>query len=133
MLLPDNERISFIGELLRKFSLDELPQLFNVIKGELSLVGPRPLLPEYLPLYTKEQNRRHLVKPGITGLAQVNGRNSISWEEKFKLDVLYVDKYSFLLDLKIIMKTFIRTVFPKDINNAKTITMPIFKGERQNG
>ena len=132
-LLPDVERISLLGKLLRKFSLDELPQLFNVIKGDLSLVGPRPLLPEFLPLYNEEQKRRHHVKPGITGFAQVNGRNSISWEEKFQLDTWYVDNQSFLLDIKIIVITIIKTAFPKGINNNQTMTMPLFKGEKHNG
>ncbi|WP_404445295.1 sugar transferase [Sutcliffiella horikoshii] len=132
-LLPDVERISLLGKLLRKFSLDELPQLFNVIKGDLSLVGPRPLLPEYLPLYNEEQKRRHHVKPGITGFAQVNGRNSISWEEKFQLDTWYVDNQSFLLDIKILVITIIKTAFPKGINNNQTMTMPLFKGEKHNG
>lgn len=100
VLLPDEKRMTMLGALLRKYSLDELPQLFNVLIGNLSLVGPRPLLMEYLPLYTQEQARRHSVKPGITGWAQVNGRNAISWEEKFKLDVWYVDNQSVLLDVK---------------------------------
>ena len=100
-LLPDNERMTKFGALLRSTSLDELPGLFNVLKGDMSLVGPRPLLVQYLPLYSSEQARRHNVRPGITGWAQVNGRNAISWEEKFKLDVWYVDNQSFLLDLKI--------------------------------
>ncbi len=101
-LFPDHVRLTPFGQFLRKYSLDELPQLFNVLKGDISLVGPRPLLMEYLELYTPEQARRHEVKPGITGWAQVNGRNAISWEEKFKLDVWYVDHQSFWLDLKIL-------------------------------
>ena len=104
-LLPDGERLTRFGKWLRSTSLDELPELFNVLKGHMSLVGPRPLLMEYLPLYTPEQARRHEVKPGITGWAQVNGRNAISWEEKFKLDVWYVDHVSFWLDLKILALT----------------------------
>ncbi|MFQ5444645.1 MAG: sugar transferase [Nitrospinales bacterium] len=104
-LLPNLDRLTPLGNNLRKWSLDEIPQLFNVLKGDLSLVGPRPLLIEYLPLYNPEQARRHLIKPGITGWAQVNGRNAISWEQKFKLDVWYVDHQSFFLDLKILLMT----------------------------
>ncbi len=104
-LLPDHLRLTKTGRLIRKLSIDELPQLFNVLKGDISLVGPRPLLMDYLPLYTAEQARRHEVKPGITGWAQINGRNAISWEEKFKLDVWYVDNRTFLLDLKILLLT----------------------------
>ncbi len=103
--LPDHLRLTKTGRLIRKLSIDELPQLFNVLKGDISLVGPRPLLMDYLPLYTAEQARRHEVKPGITGWAQINGRNAISWEEKFKLDVWYVDNRTFLLDLKILLLT----------------------------
>lgn len=114
-LLPDEKRITAIGNFLRKTSLDELPQLFNVLKGDMSLVGPRPLLPKYLPLYSKEQNRRHEVKPGITGWAQVNGRNAISWQEKFELDVWYVDHQSFWLDMKILFLTVKKVVGRKDI------------------
>ena len=101
-LLPDMERITFLGKIIRKLSLDELPQLWNVLKGEMSFVGPRPLLPEYVPLYSEEQNKRHMVLPGITGWAQVNGRNTLSWEQKFKLDVDYVNNQSLGLDLKIL-------------------------------
>ena len=104
-LLPDFERITPLGKIIRKLSLDELPQLVNVIKGEMSFVGPRPLLPEYLPLYSEEQNQRHNVKPGITGWAQVNGRNALTWKEKFNLDVYYVHHQSFWLDLKILLMT----------------------------
>ncbi len=114
-LLPDDKRITAIGNFLRKTSLDELPQLFNVLKGDMSLVGPRPLLPKYLPLYSKEQNRRHEVKPGITGWAQVNGRNAISWQEKFELDVWYVDHQSFWLDMKILFLTVKKVLGRKDI------------------
>src|SRR5699024_11915831 len=102
-LLPNELRITKTGKVIRKLSLDELPQLFNVLKGEMSFVGPRPLLMEYLPLYNEEQSRRHEVRPGITGLAQVNGRNAIEWEDKFKLDVYYVENQSFLLDIKILL------------------------------
>lgn len=115
-LLPDEERVTPLGLFLRKYSLDELPQLFNVLKGELSLVGPRPLLMDYLPLYTEEQARRHLVKPGITGWAQVNGRNSITWEEKFELDIWYVEHQTFLLDLKILWLTFMKVIQSKNVN-----------------
>lgn len=116
-LLPNIQRITPLGNFLRKYSLDELPQLINVLKGDISLVGPRPLEMRYLPLYSPEQNRRHNVKPGITGWAQVNGRNSISWEEKFKLDTWYVDNISFLLDLKILLLT-IKKVFIKEGVNS---------------
>ncbi|MFO1442616.1 sugar transferase [Bacillus sp. Bva_UNVM-123] len=114
-LLPDNQRLTPFGVFLRKYSLDELPQLLNVIKGDLSLVGPRPLLMEYLPLYTEEQAKRHLVKPGITGWAQVNGRNVITWEEKFNYDVWYVNHQSLLLDLKILWLTLTKVVRSEDI------------------
>ncbi len=110
VLLPDSERLTSFGVFLRKFSLDELPQLFNVILGDLSLVGPRPLLMEYLPLYTEEQAKRHFVKPGITGWAQVNGRNVITWEEKFNYDLWYVNHQSFLLDMKILWLTLSKVV-----------------------
>ncbi len=129
-LLPDYERLTSFGRFLRKYSLDELPQLINVIKGELSLVGPRPLLMEYLPLYTKEQAKRHLVKPGITGWAQVNGRNAISWEEKFKLDVWYVDNQAFLLDVKILFLTFWKVVKSEGVNQSANVTMESFKGSK---
>ncbi len=124
----DLRRLTRLGLILRKLSLDELPQLFNVIKGDLALVGPRPLLMEYLPLYTPEQARRHLVKPGITGWAQVNGRNAISWEEKFILDVWYVDHRSFLLDLKILLLTLFKVVRARDIRAKDQIIMPKFTG-----
>lgn len=109
-LLPDEQRISRFGQMLRRTSLDELPELWNVLKGEMSLVGPRPLLPQYLPLYTEEQARRHEVLPGLTGHAQVNGRNDLSWDERFLLDVWYVDNRSFWLDLKILMRTFVKVL-----------------------
>ena len=128
-LLPDIDRITLVGAFLRNTSVDELPSLFNVFMGDMSLVGPRPLLVEYLPLYSKEQARRHEVKPGITGWAQVNGRNAISWEEKFTLDIWYVDNQSFFLDLKIIILTIISVLRKKDINHTAETTMPVFKGK----
>lgn len=131
-LLPDSVRLTSFGRFLRRYSLDELPQLFNVIKGDLSLVGPRPLLVEYLPLYTTEQAKRHLVKPGITGWAQVNGRNAITWEEKFKLDVWYVENQSFLLDLRIIFLTFWKVVKSEGVNQSASVTMERFRGS-ENG
>jgi len=127
-LLPDDERLPAIGILLRRSSLDELPELWNVLCGEMSLVGPRPLLIEYLARYSTEQARRHDVKPGITGWAQVNGRNAISWEEKFKLDVWYVDHCSFWLDLKILALTVLRVFQRKDISADGHATMPVFEG-----
>ena len=127
-LLSDELRLKGFGKFIRKSSLDELPQLFNVLKGEMSFVGPRPLLVEYLKLYNKEQARRHEVKPGITGWAQVNGRNAISWEEKFRLDVYYVKNISFGLDLKILYLTFFKVLKRKDINSSTNITMEKFKG-----
>lgn len=126
--LPNSERMSNFGTKLRATSLDELPELWNVLKGDMSLVGPRPLLMEYLPLYSKNQLRRHEVRPGITGWAQINGRNAISWEEKFKLDVWYVDNHSFWLDIKILLLT-VKKVFMRDgINSSDDVTMPKFKG-----
>ena len=127
-LLPDEQRLTGLGRTLRKFSLDELPQLINVIRGELSFVGPRPLLMEYLDRYSSEQARRHDVKPGITGWAQVNGRNAISWEEKFELDVWYVDNRSFLLDLKIIWLTVFKVLKTEGISGEGTETMSEFMG-----
>lgn len=127
-LLPDEKRLTPFGQFLRKYSLDELPQLVNVLLGELSLVGPRPLLMAYLPLYTKEQMRRHEVRPGITGWAQVNGRNAIDWEEKFEMDVWYVDHRTFWLDLKILWLTVSKVISSEGINNAGHVTMPLFKG-----
>ncbi|MFJ8524756.1 sugar transferase [Bacillus cereus] len=127
-LLSDEIRLTAFGKILRKLSLDELPQLFNVLKGDISLVGPRPLLMEYLPLYAKEQARRHEVRPGITGWAQVNGRNAISWEEKFELDVWYVDNYSFLLDLKILCLTVLKVFKSEGISQQGHATMPKFEG-----
>ena len=131
-LLPDHIRLTSFGRFLRKYSLDELPQLLNVVKGDISLVGPRPLLMEYLPLYTEEQAKRHDVRPGITGWAQVNGRNAIEWEEKFKLDVWYVENQSFLLDIKILYLTIIKVLKSEGIQNANHATMPIFKGSMKN-
>lgn len=133
MLLPDNVRLTALGKLLRKYSLDELPQLINVLCGNLSFVGPRPLLMEYLPRYTPEQTRRHEAKPGITGWAQVNGRNTISWEDKFKLDVWYVDHKNFLLDMKILWMTFIRVLKREGISADGHATMPEFTGSCKNG
>lgn len=127
-LLPDHLRLTALGKFIRKYSLDELPQLMNVLKGDLSLVGPRPLLMEYLPLYSPFQARRHEVKPGITGWAQVNGRNALSWEEKFELDVWYVENQSFLLDLKILFLTFKKVVISDGINHEGHETMPKFVG-----
>ena len=130
-LLPDSERLTEFGRWLRSTSLDELPELWNVLRGEMSLVGPRPLLADYLPLYTTEQARRHEVRPGITGWAQVNGRNSLSWEEKFDLDIWYVDHQSFWLDFQILWMT-VRRVWSREGVNAKDeMTMPAFKGTHQ--
>lgn len=127
-LLPDAERLTPIGKFIRKTSLDELPQLINVLKGDMSLVGPRPLLVEYLPLYNKTQARRHEVRPGITGWAQVNGRNTISWEQKFAYDVFYVDHCSFKLDLIIILKTLINVIKSEGINQPGAATAEKFNG-----
>lgn len=128
--LPDAERLGSFGRALRASSLDELPELWNVLKGDMSLVGPRPLLVEYLPRYTKEQARRHEVRPGLTGLAQVMGRNSLSWEEKFRWDLQYVDKHSLGLDLKIIALTLWRLLRPQGIHAAGEATMPEFRPVR---
>ena len=129
-LLPDDQRLVGIGKFIRSTSLDELPQLFNVLKGEMSFVGPRPLLIEYLPLYSETQKRRHDVKPGITGWAQVNGRNAISWEQKFEYDVWYVDNQSFLLDMKILWMTFLKVVKRSDISSNTSVTMEKFTGSK---
>ena len=129
-LLPDDKRLVGIGKFIRSTSLDELPQLFNVLKGEMSFVGPRPLLEEYLPLYNEKQKRRHDVKPGITGWAQVNGRNAISWEQKFDYDVWYVDNQSFLLDIKILWLTFLKVVKRSDISSSTSSTMEKFTGNK---
>jgi lipopolysaccharide/colanic/teichoic acid biosynthesis glycosyltransferase len=127
-LLSDEKRLLGVGKFIRSTSLDELLQIFNVLKGEMSFVGPRPLLIEYLPLYNQEQKRRHDVKPGITGWAQVNGRNAISWEQKFEYDVWYVQNQSFLLDMKILWMTFLKVVNRSDISSDTTVTMEKFKG-----
>ena len=127
-LLPDADRLTKIGSFVRKTSLDEIPQLLNVIKGDMSLVGPRPLLPQYLELYNDFQRRRNEVKPGITGWAQVNGRNSISWEKKFEYDVWYVDNVSFLLDIKILIMTVLKVVKSEGINEQGQATSEEFKG-----
>ena len=129
-LLEDRARLSKMGRFIRGTSLDELPQLLNILKGDMSFVGPRPLLEEYLPLYNKIQKKRHDVKPGITGWAQVNGRNAISWEEKFEYDVWYVDNQSFVLDVKIMWMTFLKVLKRSDVNATSTITMEKFKGSR---
>lgn len=128
-LLPDNERLTPFGDFLRSSSLDELPGLLNVLKGDMSLVGPRPLLVEYLPLYSTEQSQRHNVRPGITGWAQVNGRNTISWEDKFKFDVWYVDNQSFFLDMKILFLTVKKVFIREGINANGEATMASFKGQ----
>jgi lipopolysaccharide/colanic/teichoic acid biosynthesis glycosyltransferase len=127
-LLPDNQRLTTMGQIIRKTSLDEIPQLLNVIKGDMSMVGPRPLLPQYLELYSAEQARRHEVKPGITGWAQVNGRNAISWEQKFQLDVWYVEHQSFVLDLKIIFRTIKKVFISEGISQQGQATTTAFKG-----
>jgi len=129
-LLPDEYRLKGAGKIIRSLSLDELPQLFNVIKGEMSLVGPRPLLIEYLPLYNSHQKRRHNVKPGITGLAQIKGRNSIRWEEKFDYDIEYVDNVSFLLDMKILYWTIIKVIKKDGISQNGNATMEKFQGTK---
>ncbi len=126
--LPDSERLTDFGKKLRASSLDELPELWNVLKGDMSLVGPRPLLMEYLPLYNAEQAKRHNVRPGVTGYAQVNGRNAIGWEEKFKLDLWYVENQSFILDIKIILSTVKKVLIKEGINQNETVSMTRFKG-----
>lgn len=130
-LLPDAERLMPFGSFLRSSSLDELPELWNVLKGEMSLVGPRPLLVEYLPLYSVEQARRHEVRPGITGWAQINGRNALSWDEKFKLDVWYVDNRSIFLDFKILWFTIKKVIVREGITAAGDVTMPRFTGKAE--
>ncbi|WP_111880658.1 sugar transferase [Aequorivita sp. CIP111184] len=131
LLLPDAKRLTAIGNFVRKTSLDELPQLLNVLKGDMSFVGPRPLLPEYLPLYNETQRRRHDVKPGITGWAQVNGRNAVSWERKFELDVWYVDNISFWLDVKIFFLTVKKVFIREGISQEGHVTAETFKGSKQ--
>jgi lipopolysaccharide/colanic/teichoic acid biosynthesis glycosyltransferase len=127
-LLSDAERLTAVGAFVRKTSLDELPQLINVLKGHMSLVGPRPLLPEYLPLYNQHQSRRHEVRPGITGWAQVNGRNTISWQQKFDYDVYYVENLSFVFDVKILWMTVVKVFKSEGINSDQSATMEKFKG-----
>lgn len=129
--LPDEQRISPMGQWLRRWSLDELPQLLNVVKGDLSLVGPRPLLMEYLPLYNREQARRHEVKPGITGWAQINGRNAVDWESRLAMDVWYVGHQSFWLDLKILAKTILMALKGEGISQPGHVTMEKFRGTKQ--
>lgn len=131
-MLPDAMRMTTFGEFMRSTSLDELPELWNVLKGDMSLVGPRPLLIEYLPLYSKEQSRRHEVKPGITGWAQINGRNAISWEEKFELDVWYVDNRSLRLDMVILFLTAKKVFMREGISPAGDVTMRVFNGRNEN-
>jgi undecaprenyl phosphate N,N'-diacetylbacillosamine 1-phosphate transferase len=128
-MLPDKKRLTKIGKFTRSTSLDELPQLFNVVMGHMSLVGPRPLLVKYLPLYSTQQNRRHEVRPGITGWAQVNGRNAISWQKKFELDVWYVDNQSFALDVKVLLLTLQKVVQRKGITSATSVTVEPFNGK----
>jgi sugar transferase EpsL len=127
-LLSDGERLTAYGRFLRSTSIDELPELWNVLKGDMSLVGPRPLLMEYLPLYTPEQSRRHEVRPGVTGWAQINGRNAISWKEKFAFDIWYVDNRSFFLDLKILLMTAKNVLIRRGVNAVGSSTMPKFTG-----
>jgi lipopolysaccharide/colanic/teichoic acid biosynthesis glycosyltransferase len=127
-LLPDADRLTKVGSFVRKTSLDEIPQLLNVLKGDMSLIGPRPLLVEYLPLYSEEQKRQHEVRPGITGWAQVNGRNAISWQEKFKLDVWYIDNITFILDIKIIYLTLLKVLKRDGISAENSATMEKFEG-----
>lgn len=130
-LLPDAERLTRLGRMLRSTSLDELPELWNVLRGDMSLVGPRPLLMQYLPLYSEEQARRHMVKPGVTGWAQVNGRNSLSWDEKFALDIWYVDNHNLWIDIKILFLTLWKVVRRDGISAADDATMPVFRGNKQ--
>ncbi len=128
--LPDAHRLTKVGKFLRSWSLDELPELWNVARGEMSLVGPRPLLMQYLPLYTCEQRRRHQIRPGLTGWAQINGRNSLDWEERFQMDVWYVDNRSFFLDLRILFLTFRKIIIRDGISARGNVTMPPFQGAR---
>lgn len=128
-LLPDDKRITKVGHLIRKYSLDEIPQLINVLKGDMSFLGPRPFLYEYMDVYTENEKKRHNVRPGISGWAQVNGRNTISWKEKFKLDIYYVENISLYLDLKILLLTFYKIFKVKDINQGENITMEKYNGK----
>ncbi len=131
-LLPDCSRLNTFGKMLRSTSLDELPQLWNILKGDMSFIGPRPLLPEYLPLYNSEQRRRHLVKPGLTGWAQVNGRNAITWQQKFDFDCWYIDNKSFTVDIKILWLTILKLLKKDGVNVSESITMELFKGNKKN-
>lgn len=133
LLLPDSMRLTSFGKLIRSTSLDELPELFNIFKGEMSFVGPRPLLVQYLPLYTPEQMRRHDVRPGLTGLAQINGRNAISWEDKFKYDIRYVNQINLMLDLKIVQQTIKKVIIREGINSDKNVSMEPFQGSNIQG
>ena len=132
-LLPDSERLTKFGKALRSTSLDELPELFNILKGDMSIVGPRPLLTEYLPLYNEEQKHRHDVRPGLTGLAQISGRNTLSWEEKFKDDIAYINKITFINDLKIVFKTIFKVFKREGISQEGNATMEKFKGTTKQG
>lgn len=127
-LLPDDKRLTKFGKFLRSTSLDELPEAFNILKGDMSVVGPRPLLVQYLPLYNEKQHRRHEVRPGLSGYAQVNGRNTVTWEEKFNLDVEYVDKITFIGDVKIVVDTVVKAVKREGISSESSATMEVFKG-----
>lgn len=129
-LLPDEKRLTEFGKLLRSTSLDEIPEFINVLKGDMSIVGPRPLLVEYLPLYNKEEKKRHLVRPGLTGLAQVNGRNKLTWKEKFTYDVRYVEKISFGMDVKIILRTIMKVYKKEGITSDTSTTMEVFEGNK---
>lgn len=130
-LLPDELRLTRFGKILRSTSLDELPELWNILKGDMSIVGPRPLLIKYLPLYNSEQRRRHEVRPGLTGLAQVSGRNAISWEDRFQLDVQYIDQMSFINDIKIILRTVKKVLFKEGISSETSVTMEVFEGTKE--
>lgn len=130
-LLPDSIRLTKFGKMLRSTSLDELPELFNIFKGDMSIIGPRPLLVQYLPLYNEKQKRRHDVRPGLSGLAQINGRNAITWDEKFNFDVEYVEKVSFTLDVRIVIKTMIKAFKREDINADTAVTMEVFRGSEK--
>ncbi|AOW17234.1 lipid carrier--UDP-N-acetylgalactosaminyltransferase [Polaribacter vadi] len=127
-LLPDDQRLTKMGQFVRKTSLDELPQILNLLKGDMTIIGPRPLLPEYLPLYSERQKKRHLVKPGISGWAQINGRNAISWEQKFEYDVWYVENFSFLLDAKIFLMTFFKVFKSEGVSTDNQATTTKFEG-----